>query len=281
MLFYMAPLEGLTTYIYRNAFHRHFLPMDKYFTPFIVPASKRPLRTRELRDTAPENNAGLPVVPQILTNNAPMFLEACKALAALGYEEVNLNTGCPSGTVTSHHKGAGFLQVPDQLDAFLEEVFRDIPVRLSIKTRLGWTDPSEFETLLPIFNRYPLTELILHPRVREEYYRGTPHRDAFAAALENSVHPLVFNGNLFTTADIRSLASECPGTSGVMLGRGLLANPLLPGQYRSEETAETDMTSRAGKEVPSDRTPKEILRAFHDDIYNGYLQTLSGPDPVK
>ena len=280
MLFYMAPLEGLTTYIYRNAFHRHFPPMDKYFTPFIVPASKRPLRTRELRDTAPENNAGLPVVPQILTNNADMFLEACKALADLGYEEVNLNTGCPSGTVTSHHKGAGFLQVPDLLDAFLDQVFRKIPIRISVKTRLGWSDPSEFENLLPIFNRYPLSELILHPRVREEYYRGTPHRDAFAEALENSRHPLVFNGTLFTAADIRNLTAECPGTSGVMLGRGLLANPHLPGQYRSEKASETIPSSGAGERILPAGPSKDTLRAFHDDIYNGYLQTLSGPDPV-
>ena len=118
---YMAPLEGITTYIYRAAYHRHFRPMDKYFTPFISPAQKRKLRTRETRDVCPANNEGLPLVPQILTNDAVLFTETCRELEDLGYTEVNLNIGCPSGTVTARGKGAGFLQYPEELDRFLVE----------------------------------------------------------------------------------------------------------------------------------------------------------------
>ena len=134
---YMAPLEGVTTYIYRVAYHHHFLPMDKYFTPFISPAKGRRLRSREMRDTLPENNDGLPLVPQMLTNSAELFLDTCCELEDLGYEEVNLNTGCPSGTVTSKGKGAGFLKDPEELDRFLEEVFSSCRLRVSVKTRLG------------------------------------------------------------------------------------------------------------------------------------------------
>ena len=260
---YMAPLEGITTHVYRNAYASHFAPLDKYFTPFIVPASKRPLRTREMRDVLPANNAGLPVVPQILTNDAEQFLECCRALADLGYREVNLNTGCPSGTVPSRGKGAGFLKTPDLLDEFLEKVFDRTPVAVSVKTRLGWADPSEMEELLPVFNRYPLTELILHPRVRQEYYKGTPHTDSFLFVLAGSAHPVIYNGNLFTPEDIRRLEAEAPGTAGVMLGRGLLAMPFL-------------WNLASGTDLPG----KDTLRDFHDEIFASYLSILSGPDPV-
>ena len=262
MIGYMAPLEGITTYVYRNAYASHFAPLDKYFTPFIVPAVKRPLRTREQRDVLPENNAGLPVIPQILTNDPERFLEACRALADRGYGEVNLNLGCPSGTVTSGGKGAGFLKDPDILDAFLEKVFDRTPVRISLKSRLGWADPAEIEELLPVYNRYPLSELILHPRVRREYYRGTPHRDAFRKALADSVHPVIYNGNLFTPGDIEALLSDCPGTAGVMTGRGLLAMPFLWNLVRNRPVS------------------KDTLRDFHDEIFGGYREILSGPDPV-
>ena len=262
MIGYLAPLEGITTHVYRNALHRHFAPMDKYFTPFISPAKKRPLRTREKRDVLPENNASLPVVPQILTNDAQLFLEVCRSLQDLGYEEVNLNLGCPSGTVAGSGKGAGFLLHPEELDRFLDTVFSAAGVKISVKTRLGWDSPSEFEELLPIFNRYPLTELILHPRVRREYYRDTPHREAFREALTACRCPLIYNGNLFTPAQVTGLAEECPGAAGVMLGRGLIAMPCLWNRVQG---------------VPAGR---ETLRAFHDEIYAGYRDILSGPDPV-
>ena len=262
MLCYLAPLEGITTHILRNACHRHFAPMDKYFTPFIVPASKRPLRTRELRDVSPENNAGLPVIPQILTNNPEGFLETAKALADLGYGEVNLNLGCPSGTVTSNGKGAGFLKDPEALDAFFDRVFPQMPAKLSVKTRLGWADPAEFPELLSVFNRYPLTEVILHARTRQEFYLGQPHLDAFAAALAESRHALVYNGSLFTEEDIRQFQADCPAAAGIMLGRGILA---VPGLW-----------NRCLGETVSIRQ----VHAFHDEIYNGYREILSGPDPV-
>lgn len=262
MIAYMAPLEGITTYIYRNAYHRHFHPLDKYFTPFIVPAEKRPLRTRERRDTDPANNRDLPVVPQILTNSASGFLETAEALGDLGYKEVNLNLGCPSGTVTSRGKGAGFLRSPVDLDRFLEEVFDRCRQDVSLKVRLGWSDPSEIEDLLPIYNRYPLKELILHPRVRQEFYRGEVHMEAYLAALRQLHCPVIYNGNLFRVEDIRGVCEEAPETAGVMIGRGLISQPGI-------------WSAACG-----DAVSMKDLETFHAEVYRGYRESLSGDDPV-
>ena len=110
MEFYFAPMEGITGYIYRNAHQKFFPGMDKYFTPFLSPNENRALNPKEKKDILREHNIDLYVTPQILTNRADFFLRAARELKEeYGYEEVNLNLGCPSGTVVSKGKGAGFL----------------------------------------------------------------------------------------------------------------------------------------------------------------------------
>lgn len=233
--FYMAPMEGITGYVYRNAYHRYFSPMDKYVTPFIVPNQNRSLKSRELNDILPEHNKGMNVVPQILTNQAQDFLWCAEKMGELGYGEVNLNLGCPSGTVVSKGRGAGFLKDTNQLDQFLEEVFSKTSQQISIKTRLGMHDEDEFEKLMEIFNRYPLKELIIHPRVREDYYKNQPRLDGFAYGLEKSRCPVCYNGNVFQTEDFLKIRTRFPEAEAMMLGRGLIANPGLAEQLREAE----------------------------------------------
>lgn len=268
MEFYMAPLEGITGYLYRGAHHRFFRPMEKYFMPFITPKPRRgkQFSAREQRDLLPEHNEGRYTVPQILTNRPEDFIQTAENLAAYGYREVNLNLGCPSRTVVSKHKGSGFLALPEALDRFLDEVFEALgkrEIRISVKTRLGKEDPEEFEELLEIFNRYPLEELILHPRTQRELYRGEPHWDWFARAVRKSKNPLVYNGNLFTLQDIRSFSETFPTAGRVMLGRGLLANPGLAGEAAGEACADT-----------------ERIRAFHDFLMDEYCRAFSGEKDV-
>lgn len=166
MEFYFAPLEGITTYIYRNAYSHAFGSADRFFTPFLVPGGKRGLSSKERGEILPQNNEGLHVVPQLLTRNAQDFLKGCRELADYGYQEVNLNLGCPSGTVTSKGRGAGFLADLRGLESFLDEVFANVQIEVSIKTRLGMEDISEWEDILALYNQYPLKELIVHPRLR-------------------------------------------------------------------------------------------------------------------
>lgn len=196
MNYYFAPMEGITGAVFRRTHHEFFPGIDKYFMPFITPTTQEKLTPRQKRDVLPEYNEGVPAVPQLLTRTAADFIWAANTLASLGYAEVNLNLGCPSGTVTAKGKGAGFLAHPDELDRFLDAVFSACTVPISIKTRLGVHDPAEFEALLEIYSRYPVAELTIHPRVRQDFYKGRVREDAFAAALPHCPMPVCYNGDL-------------------------------------------------------------------------------------
>ena len=198
MKIYLAPLEGITGYTYRRALYNCFGGFDKYFIPFILPNQKGHLSTREKKDIMPENNEGMYAVPQILTKNAEDFIQTAETLQEYGYNEVNLNLGCPSKTVVTKGRGAGFLDRPDELDKFLDEIFRKCDMKISIKTRLGMDDPEEFEDLLTIYNKYPLEELIVHARVQKDYYKNTPHLETFGEAVERAKSPVCYNGDIVT-----------------------------------------------------------------------------------
>lgn len=178
-----APMEGLTGALYRQAHCRWFGGVDRYFIPFITPTQDHRFTKRELREILPEHNGGLTAVPQLLVRRAEDFLWAAGELAAMGYPEINLNLGCPSGTVVAKGKGSGFLGLPEELERFLDTVFDAAPCAVSIKTRLGLREPEEFGPLLALFQRYPLAELIVHPRVQKDMYKNTPRRAYFARAL--------------------------------------------------------------------------------------------------
>lgn len=259
MKFYCAPMEGLTGYIYRNAHATFFNHVDKYFTPFIATTKHGKFTSRELNDILPEHNQGLVVIPQILSNNAEDFMTTVRQLKTFGYNEVNLNLGCPSGTVVSKNKGSGFLAEKEALDQFLEEIFSKAITKISIKTRIGKERPEEFDELLPIFNKYPLEELIIHPRVQKDYYRNTPNWEQFNKGVKLSSNPIGYNGDIFTQQDYEAFAKQFPEVETVMLGRGLIANPGLISDIKEQITLD-----------------KQLLKAFHDKIYEDYQEVLSG-----
>ncbi|MDO5377045.1 MAG: tRNA-dihydrouridine synthase family protein [Clostridia bacterium] len=251
---YFAPLEGMTDAVFRRTHHALFPGVAKYFIPFISPTQNLRFTARDLAAVSPEHNAGLFVVPQILTKNADHFLWCARSLCDMGYGEVNLNLGCPSGTVTAKGKGSGMLMDLFALERFLDCVFARTPVPVSVKTRIGYSDPDEFGELLSLFSRYPVCELIIHPRTRAEFYRGTPHREIYAAALEQTALPVAYNGDLFTAQDCLALMSACPNTRALMLGRGLIANPALA----------RELAGGPGLTLSD-------LRAYHDRLLEAYL----------
>lgn len=260
---YFAPLEGINGYVYRNVHHSLFGGVDKYFTPFIAPKKERCLSSREKRDILPENNLGMYVVPQLLTNRADYFIRAARELQEYGYEEVNLNLGCPSKTVVTKGKGAGFLADTDGLDAFLEQIFTALSCRISIKTRIGIDTPDEFEKLLHIYNKYPLHELIIHPRLQTDYYKNTPDQGVFVWASEHSSNRLCYNGDIFTAVQYQSLMEKYPWISCVMLGRGFLMNPGLGEALRGGGTVD-----------------REKLTLFLDRLCASYREMLHGERDV-
>ena len=251
MRYSAAPMEGVTSFHYRGIHARYFPGVDRYYTPFLSPTQHHVFPPKEWKEIAPEHNEGVPVIPQLLTRRAEDFIWAANELARLGYPEVNLNLGCPSGTVVAKGKGSGFLGDPEGLDIFLDRIFSSVTVPISVKTRLGLREPEEFSRLLDIYNRYPIAELTIHPRVQTDFYKHPARPEAFAAAFSQSRIPVCYNGDLVTAANCAALTKRFPALDSIMLGRGLIANPALVGQCK-------------GGPGPD----KDRLRAFHDDLYH-------------
>ena len=241
--FYFAPLEGITTYIYRNLHHQWFGGMDKYFTPFVSPTSNRDFKSRAKKDVIPEHNMDIPVVPQILSNRSDEFLYTAERLAEYGYTEINLNLGCPSGTVVSKGRGSGFLTDLDGMDRFLYDIYENCPVPLSVKTRIGRYEPEEFTEILKIYNKYPIHELTIHPRVRDDFYKNIPNWDVFEYALEHSVNPVCYNGDLCTIEDYERFCERFPTVDRIMIGRGLIGNPGLVHEIQTGEPVRLEEVS--------------------------------------
>ncbi|MEE1086621.1 MAG: tRNA-dihydrouridine synthase family protein [Schaedlerella sp.] len=263
MKIYFAPLEGITGYILRGAVNEYFGHIDKYFIPFINPNQLGRLSAREKGDIAPENNKGMHAVPQILTNSIEDFVKTAKTLQNFGYEEVNLNLGCPSKTVISKQRGSGFLAFPEELDRFLNEIFEQTEIAISVKTRIGKEDPEEFDRLLEIYNQYPMKELIIHPRVQTDFYKNHPNLDMYRKAVNESKNRLCYNGDIFMMESYLNFINDFPETDTIMIGRGLLRNPGL-----------------AREICTGQRTDKETLKGFHDRIYEDYQGYLFGEKNV-
>lgn len=258
MRWYAAPMEGVTGYLYRSLHHRYFPGADKYGMPFFSPTQNHTIPPRALRELSPEHNAGIPAVPQLLTRRADDFLWAAGELAAMGYREVNLNLGCPSGTVVAKGKGAGFLVRPEELERFLEAVFAAVPVAVSVKTRLGISDEDEFVRILEIYNRFPISELTIHARAQKDQYRGAVRMDAFARALGESCAPVCYNGDLRAAKDCRALQARFPRLRAAMVGRGLIADPALIRKAQGGQGAD-----------------KRTLEAFLQELYAGYCRDFA------
>lgn len=258
MKYYLAPMEGITGYIYRNTYEKIFGNIDKYFTPFIVPNQSRSLKTKELRDLLPENNGEMNIVPQILTNDSEGFIVTAKKLKQLGYDEINLNLGCPVGTVVSKNRGSGFLAKREELDRFLEEIYKIDDMKISIKTRIGKDSPEEFYKLLEIYNKYPLEELIIHPRTRQDFYGNKPNLEMFKYALDYSNTSVCYNGDIFTVKDNEKIIKNFPKVDKIMVGRGILANPGLMNEIKNASYLD-----------------KRVLKDFHDEIFNKYRELFN------
>ena len=222
-----APMEGITGSIYRRVHVRFFPGADVYYAPFIAPDGTGRFKGSALRELLAENNEGVSLIPQLLVNAPEPFLAAAEALGDLGYEEINLNIGCPSGTVVAKHKGAGMLGDLESLERCLDEIFTRCPLRVSVKTRLGLSSTGEFPAVLSLYRRYPLARLIVHARDRAGMYQSKPDLDAFAPALDDSPFPVIYNGNIFSVRDYEAIVRQFPALSGVMLGRGAAADPAL------------------------------------------------------
>jgi len=270
---YMGPIRGGTDHIYRNAFNRHFSGFDLAMAPFINCINQNKITRKYVHGLLPENNTGMPVIPQILSKSAEGFLHMANYLSDLGYETINWNLGCPFPQVANKQRGSGLLPFPDKIREFLDTVIPAMRGQLTIKTRLGREHRDEIFSLLPVFNDYPLGDITIHPRTGRQMYTGTPDLDTFEACLKLTRHPVVYNGDIRTAADFNRLAERfsTPGECKIsrwMIGRWALVDPFLPGVIK------------AGKDPLTGQEKIEKLKAFHDDLFEQYSRTLYGPSHI-
>lgn len=283
---YFAPLEGITGYTMRAVHKSCYSGIDWYFTPFISPNQNNAINPKEERDVAVHHNVDVPLIPQVLTKQSELFLQTARQLKArFGYNEVNLNLGCPSKTVVSKGKGSGMLADTEALNRFFDEVFSAVEAassqsepgekenpypRISVKTRLGMNEAEEFTEILKVYNEYPLSELIIHPRVQKEFYKGTPHLDVFADAMKECRHSLCYNGDICTLEDYIRIKELFPPLDKIMIGRGLIANPELAEELKAYENIITENTPWTEYHPSASR-----LKAFHARLLEGYLVQMN------
>ena len=260
MFLSLAPMEGVTGHVFRAVYAECFGDIDRYYTPFVTPPhAGSGFGKKAMAELDPDRNRGLDVVPQLLTKDVDEFVWAARLLADMGYREVNLNLGCPSGTVFNKGRGSGFLRDPEALDTFLGKVCERSPLPVSVKTRIGVASDDEYERILAVYCRHPLAELIVHPRVRADFYKGAPRWEPWGETLAKAPFPVAYNGDIFSPADLAALAGAYPATRRVMLGRGVVANPALPRMLRG------------GAPLALDE-----LRRFHDELYAAYEAEMGG-----
>lgn len=290
MNFYLAPLEGVTGHVFRRAYDEVFGDADLYFTPFISANDHLSVASKKELSTV----LSAPLVPQILGNDPQKVLAAADEMADLGFTEFNLNFGCPSGTVCGKNRGSGMLKDLDYMDRFLDRIFSEGKYQFSLKTRIGWSDESQWKDIVEIYAAYPFTEIIIHPRLRQDLYRGYCRRDAFEYALTHLTQPLCYNGDICSVQDYLELVEQFPTLERVMMGRGIVRNPLLisqikalPGRSRSESQETSGSLNSSGSRSLSgslkmsgdsymDLTAKQqaMLRTFVRKLEAGYLADM-------
>ena len=266
-MIYLAPVQGITDRIYRNLFPVYFKGVDMAIAPFISSSKKMKPVNNLLREFYPDRNTGIPTIPQIMSSNPDDFTLLANALYDIGCGTVNWNLGCPFPMVVKKGRGAGMLCHPDKSESFLEKTMSAIKPNLSIKLRIGLKYPDEVLQLIPIFNQYPLYELIIHPRTAVQMYEGEVDLDIFEQCLNLSKHRVVYNGDIDSLEKLEMLSKRFGSIKRWMIGRGLLANPFLAEKIKFDT------------EKPYHEKIK-IMKAFHDNLFNEYSKILSGSSHI-
>ena len=257
---YLAPFQGITSSVYREVYTQHFDGIDKLFTAFFSSIHKWKIPPAKSIELAHTHHHDIPVIPQILSKDADEMLRFAQICADKGFEEINWNLGCPFPRVAHKKRGSGMLPYPAMVQEILDRLMPDIPVKLSVKCRLGYESPDEIQALLPIFAQFPLSELIVHARIGKQIYKGPVHLEAFKKIIGNVASPLAYNGDVFSPDDFQIIYQRFPQIKRWMLGRGLLADPFLPATIK-------------GKPLPNE--PKILIRKFVDDLYFAYRQKMN------
>ncbi len=259
---YQAPLQGFTDCIFRKVYHAVFGSVDTYFIPYISLEGDGSVRKSKLKEVLPEYNIAPRGIPQLLPANEKELLVLGELVAEMGYDEININMGCPYPMVTRRGRGAGLLPYPERVAGLLETAFKTFQCKISVKVRLGSESPDELSHLIPVLNDFSLAEVIVHPRIARQLYKGSADMEHYAAICEKFKAPTVYNGDIFTVGDYNRLLKAVPAQQTIMLGRGLLRNPFLPAEIKGV--------------LPTEDKRLALLEKFHDQLSMQYQQQLCG-----
>lgn len=279
-------MQGVTGWPFRTTHLKHYGGVDRYYMPFISVHQTRAMKGGEKRDMDPAHNEMSRMVPQLLPAGAEDTLFYMEMIRCAGYDEVSLNFGCPVRTVVTKGKGAGILEDAGKLDEFLEHLFTGMgrmPAgRVTIKTRIGMNSTDQIDELIRIYNRYPIAEVQVHARLGKDAYNGTPDKDAFRRFYNGIVHPVCYNGDIRSIEDFRKLHEEFPDLPAVMIGRGLVADPMLAEKIQADLQQgymQNDNTQPAKQEGRIQSEHERLIR-FHDDLYNAWYECYGQEHPT-
>ena len=267
LLLSLGPFQGITDAPFRNVFKRHFGGIDKFYTPFFTGIHKEEhAKNLQGEEIDPKYNDVKTLTPQILSTDAEEILRFAKQCKQLGYNEINLNMGCPFPRVANKKRGCGLLPYPDLVKAMMERIFEEIDIKFSVKCRLGYFSPDEIKAIIPIFNQFPLSELIIHPRIGKQLYKGEADVEQFKALIPYINAPLVYNGDIFSRDSFEYIREQVQPVNQFMLGRGILANPFLAEEIRGGAWNAPKRTTR--------------LHAYIVDLYEDRLRHAGGSPKV-
>jgi tRNA-dihydrouridine synthase B len=262
MEIYLAPLQGLTDWIFRESYSQHIGHFDKTFTPFVRVQNGEFFRPSQCNDLLPEHNMFQKPVPQFLGNDVESFKRFEELCLQNNYSEANINMGCPFPIVVKKGMGAGILPHSSEIAQLLDGVFANTKLNVSIKCRMGLDNIAEFEQLVPIFNNFPLEEVIIHARIGKQQYKGEVNHAAFAKYAAQLKHPICYNGDILIATDVENIQVLTPNVSRIMIGRGILQNPFLLAEIRKQELTRNDKV--------------KMLRDFHLTIIERCKEKYAG-----
>lgn len=262
-IIHSSPLQGFTDFRFRNAFQKYFGGIDLYIAPYIRLDGKQEIKPGNQRDILPSNNNTLNLIPQIITKDAGEFLFVSKYVQNLGYNELNWNLGCPHSMVAKRGMGSGLLSTPDKINEILNRVCGETDIQISVKMRLGYENPSEIFHVLPILEKYPLTNITIHPRIGKQLYKGEVDLKTFEDCLSLTSHKVFYNGDITSVASFREMKERFPSIGNWMIGRGLISDPFLPSMIKADNPV-----------YPENRY--EVFNSFHDALFSSWEEALSG-----
>ncbi len=263
-----SPLQGFTDFHFRNAFQQFFGgSIDHFYAPYIRFNGKMVIKPIYERDLKPKNNTKLEVIPQVMTCHVEEFIFAANYVRSLGYKELNWNLGCPYPMVTNKGMGSGLIKDPEKIDRILDRVHTETDIIVSMKMRMGYEHAGEILDVFPVLEKYPIKNIGIHARIGAQLYKGGTDLDAFQRCIDHSNQKLYFNGDITSVAVFEKLTERFPSIDHWMLGRGLIADPFLPGMIKS------------GTEIyPEDKL--ERFSKYHDTLFTAAEQKLTGEKAV-